>query len=78
MLARKVETGDIIYNSRPQKAHFENDDIEIEYSHMSEELLLELLFENTTKEGRLLAKKLGVTSKGSKLHIMNRINTCLG
>ena len=36
------------------------------------------MFESTSKEVRLLAKKLGVAAKGSKLDIINRIKTGLG
>ena len=77
-IGEKSRIGNIIYNSEHQKAHAENDDIEIECREMSEERLLETLFESTSKEVRLLAKKLGVAAKGSKLDIINRIKTGLG
>ena len=77
-IGEKSRIGNIIYNSEHQKVHAENDDIEIECREMSEERLLETLFESTSKEVRLLAKKLGVAAKGSKLDIINRIKTGLG
>ena len=70
--------GDFLYNSEHRKVKNDNEQLEIECREMSEERLLETLFESKAKEVKSLARKLGISEKGSKLDIINRIKTGLG
>eukprot|EP00795_Rhopilema_esculentum_P014880 gene14880-6013_t len=77
-IGKQSRIANVIYNSEHLKVHRDDENVEVECREMSEERLLETLFESSSKDVRLLARKLGVSSKGTKLDIINRIKTGLG
>ena len=67
-----------MYNSESRKIHWETGEIEIDCRELSEERLIETMFESKLNDLRKLARKVGVSCKGRKLDIINRINDGLG
>ena len=67
-----------LYNSESRKIHWETGEIEIDCRELSEERLIETMFESKLNDLRKLARKVGVSCKGRKLDIINRINDGLG
>ena len=63
---KKSRIGYIIYNSEHLKVHRDDENVEVELREMSEEQLLETLLESSSKDVRLLARKVGVSSKGTR------------
>ncbi len=68
---------DLIVNSEHRKVHRETNQPEVDCLNLSAERLLEELMESKTPDVKKLARKANVSTKGSKLDIINRIRNGL-
>ena len=68
----------LLVNSEHRKVNRETGEIEIDCRELSEERLIETMFESKHCDLQKLARKVGVSGKGSKLDIINRVKEGLG
>eukprot|EP00112_Aurelia_sp_Birch-Aquarium-sp1_P013996 Seg2997.2 transcript_id=Seg2997.2/GoldUCD/mRNA.D3Y31 product="HMG domain-containing protein 3" protein_id=Seg2997.2/GoldUCD/D3Y31 len=68
----------LLVNSEHRKVNHDTGEIEIDCRELSEERLIETMFESKHCDLQKLARKVGVNCKGSKLDIINRVKEGLG
>ena len=77
-IGRNARAGDYVVNSEHRKIHRETGAPEADCREISAERLVEELFESKTNDIKTLARKVNVSTKGSKLDIIGRIRASLG
>eukprot|EP00112_Aurelia_sp_Birch-Aquarium-sp1_P023018 Seg6701.2 transcript_id=Seg6701.2/GoldUCD/mRNA.D3Y31 product="hypothetical protein" protein_id=Seg6701.2/GoldUCD/D3Y31 len=77
-IGRNARVGDHVVNSEHRKIHRDTGAPEADCREISAERLIEELFESKTNDIKKLARKVNVSTKGSKLDIIGRIRASLG
>eukprot|EP00795_Rhopilema_esculentum_P004137 gene4136-20321_t len=77
-IGQKTRVGYYVVNSEHRKVHRETGEPEIDCRELSQERLLEQMFEAKMPEVRRLARKVGVSAKGSKIDLINRMKEAIG
>eukprot|EP00112_Aurelia_sp_Birch-Aquarium-sp1_P018841 Seg4562.3 transcript_id=Seg4562.3/GoldUCD/mRNA.D3Y31 product="ATP-dependent helicase SGS1" protein_id=Seg4562.3/GoldUCD/D3Y31 len=67
------QISNLLVNSEHRKVNHDTGEIEIDCRELSEERLIETMFERKHCDLQKLARKVGVNCKGSKLDIINRV-----
>ena len=77
-IGKNARVGDYVVNSEHRKIHRDTGAPEADCREISAERLIEELFESKTNGIKKLARKVNVSTKGSKLDIIGRIKASLG
>eukprot|EP00795_Rhopilema_esculentum_P016114 gene16114-7464_t len=77
-IGQKTRVGYYVVNSEHRKVHRKTGEPEIDCRELSQERLLEQMFEAKIPDVRRLARKVGVSAKGSKIDLINRMKEAIG
>ena len=76
-IGRFTRASNLLVNTEHRKIHKDSGQLEAECRELSEERLIEYMHKGKGVEIRKIARKVGVSDKGSKLDIINRVQTAL-
>ena len=76
-MGKFTRANNVMVNTEHRKMHKQSGELEADCREMSEERLIEFMHKGKVVEIRKIARKVGVSDKGSKLDIINRVKNAL-